>query len=119
MPTDPTAVVALLEIAAICLTDHPESDFSFEELLAEARYLGGDEFPIAPAEARDALATSDIVVPGPEGMDRMVGVSDPPLPKCTTPESDEARRFAPPGPRESRSEAHHRVMVSRVRPLGL
>lgn len=42
-PNDLEAIVMLIELAAISLTPKPESDFTFEELLTEARAYGGGE----------------------------------------------------------------------------
>jgi hypothetical protein len=51
-PTDLEAIVVLLEIAAILLTDSPESRFTEAELFARARELGGDECPINERDMR-------------------------------------------------------------------
>ena len=40
---DLEAIVTLLELAAITLTESPTSTFTYEQLVTEARRYGGDE----------------------------------------------------------------------------
>jgi hypothetical protein len=54
-PDDLDAIKTLLELAAIYLTPRPNTQFTFEQLLAEARTIGGDEFVIEEKLAREAL----------------------------------------------------------------
>ncbi len=52
---DLEAIVVLLELAAIQLTTSPESEFTFEQLIDEARSIGGEGMTIDPKNARIVL----------------------------------------------------------------
>ncbi|KAB2910495.1 MAG: hypothetical protein F9K40_02520 [Kofleriaceae bacterium] len=52
---DLEAIVTLLELAAICLTHAPDADFTTEQLLAEARRLGGEEIHLEENDVRIVL----------------------------------------------------------------
>lgn len=51
-PSDLEAIVTLLEISAIYLTPSPGARFTFDQLLAQAREIGGDELPLDEADVR-------------------------------------------------------------------
>lgn len=59
--TDLEAIVTLLEIAAITLTDRPDATFSKEELLACARDYAGDEIEIEDADVETVLKKASFV----------------------------------------------------------
>ena len=52
---DLEAIVTLLELAAICLTTSPESEFTTEQLIAEARQLGGEEITLDEIDIKNVL----------------------------------------------------------------
>jgi hypothetical protein len=52
---DLEAIVTLLELAAIYLTHTPDSDFTVEDLFAEARRIGGDELLLEESDVRIVL----------------------------------------------------------------
>jgi hypothetical protein len=54
-PRDLEAIVMLLELGAIYLTQGPDSTFTTEELLAEARRIGGDEIVLDEKDVRIVL----------------------------------------------------------------
>lgn len=60
-PHDLEAIVTLLELGAIFLTDEPDSDFTFDELLAQARAISGDDFFLEETDARIVLANSSFL----------------------------------------------------------
>ncbi len=53
--TDLEAIVTLLELGAIELTPAPNTRFTFEQLLAEARRYGGDEITLDERDVRIVL----------------------------------------------------------------
>lgn len=66
-PTDLEGIVTMLEIAAIYLTPAPGSWFTVEQLLAEAKTIGGDEYVIDEADARIVIANAGFLVKGNGG----------------------------------------------------
>jgi hypothetical protein len=54
-PRDLEAIVMLLELGAIYLTQGPDSTFTTDELLAEARRIGGDEIVLDEKDVRIVL----------------------------------------------------------------
>jgi hypothetical protein len=54
-PHDLEQIVLLLELGAIQLTPEPDTAFTFEELLAEAREVGGEDFRLEEADVRIVL----------------------------------------------------------------
>jgi hypothetical protein len=60
-PHDLEAIVTLLELGAIYLTADPGSDFTFEELLVQAREIGGSDFVLEEADARIVLDSSSFL----------------------------------------------------------
>ncbi len=51
-PHDLEAIITLLELAAIFLTNAPGDQFTYEQLLAQARELAGDDFVLEDADAK-------------------------------------------------------------------
>jgi hypothetical protein len=68
---DLEAIVSLLELAAICLTDTPASDFTAEELIAEARRIGGPEIELDEGDVRIVLAAGGLLKKAPKGRLRL------------------------------------------------
>jgi hypothetical protein len=58
---DLEALVTLLEVAALSLSDNPESTFSRDELIQEARLMAGTEFEIDERDARIVLEKATFV----------------------------------------------------------
>ena len=58
---DLEALVTLLEVAALSLTRTPETTFTRDELLAEARSLGGESIEIDERDARIVLEKAAFV----------------------------------------------------------
>ena len=58
---DKEALLTLLEVAALSLTDTPESTFTLEDLIREARQLGGEQVPIDPRDAMNVLEKAKFV----------------------------------------------------------
>jgi hypothetical protein len=54
-PRDLEAIMTLLELAAISLTEGPDSSFTSEELLNRARELGGSEVQIIETDVKIVL----------------------------------------------------------------
>lgn len=54
-PKDLEAIMLLLELAAINLTSGPDSEFTIDELLAEARDLGADELQLEETDVKIVL----------------------------------------------------------------
>lgn len=54
-PRDLEAIVMLLELAAIYLTQGPESTFTARELIDEARVIGGDGLQLDEADVKIVL----------------------------------------------------------------
>jgi len=54
-PRDLEGIVSVLEIAAIYLTEDPESTFTEAELLAKAHEISGADFPFQDVDARIVL----------------------------------------------------------------
>lgn len=54
-PKDLEAIVLVLELAAIRLTDGPDSTFSVAELLAAAREIGGEQLKIEESDIKIVL----------------------------------------------------------------
>ena len=52
---DLEAIVTLLEVAALSLTTEPEATFTIEDLVDEARDLGGEEVPIQERDLKIVL----------------------------------------------------------------
>lgn len=65
-PRDLEAIVVLLELAAIYLTHGPDSTFAAEQLLAEARSIGGEEIPLEETDVQIVLGKAGFLrkVPG-------------------------------------------------------
>ena len=53
--TDLEAIVTLLELGAIELTPEPDARFTYDELLAEARSIGGDEITLDERDVKIVL----------------------------------------------------------------
>lgn len=53
--TDLEAIVTLLDLAAISLTPDPSARFTYEQLLAEARDIGGDEITLDERDVKIVL----------------------------------------------------------------
>lgn len=52
---DLEAIVTLLELAAIYLTSTPDSDFTADQLLNEARRIGGGDLPLEESDVQIVL----------------------------------------------------------------
>ena len=57
-PRDLEVIVSLLEVAAIFLTEDPDSTFTEDELVARACALGGDEVPVAASDMRIVIRSA-------------------------------------------------------------
>lgn len=53
--TDLETLVTILEVAALSLTDHPEAEFSADDLIAEARTIAGDGVIIDDQDVKNVL----------------------------------------------------------------
>ena len=58
---DLEAIVTVLELAAIYLTPVPESEFTAEDLFAEARNIGGEELPLEEHDMQIVLDHADFL----------------------------------------------------------
>lgn len=70
-PRDLEALVALLEVAAIFLTERPESSFTAEQLIAEARKIAGEEFGFDAADMKIVLDGMTTVIRTGDGKFRL------------------------------------------------
>lgn len=52
---DKEALLTLLEVSALALSDTPEATFSLEDLIAQAQELGGEAVPIDPKDAKNIV----------------------------------------------------------------
>lgn len=60
-PRDLEAIVTLLEVAALSLTTEPDATFTLEQLIREARDLGGDEISIEERDVRIVLEKANFL----------------------------------------------------------
>lgn len=66
-PTDLEAIVTTLEIASIYLTPAPDTRFSYEQLLAQARDLVGEELPLDERDVRIVVDNAKFLRKHPGG----------------------------------------------------
>jgi hypothetical protein len=59
--TDLGVIVTLLEVAALSLTPKPGATFSFEQLVGEARELGGEHFDLNEKDVKNVLKKARFV----------------------------------------------------------
>lgn len=57
-PRDLEAIVSLLELAALSLTDKPGAQFTEEQLIEEAQSIAGDEFKVVIGDAKLVIGKS-------------------------------------------------------------
>jgi len=60
--TDLEAIVLLLELGAIHLTPDPSARFTFEQLLATVRDIGGDEIVLDERDVRIVMPFMDKMI---------------------------------------------------------
>ena len=58
---DLEAIVTLLEVAALTLTTEPGGTFTFEELVHEARAIGGDEVKLDDRDIKIVMEKANFV----------------------------------------------------------
>lgn len=60
-PRDLEAIVTVMDIAALCLTNAPDDTFTFEQLFAEMNNLGGPDLQFEERDVRTVLATYPMI----------------------------------------------------------
>ena len=58
---DLEAIITLLEVAALSLTTEPEERFTLEELVREARAIGGDEIELDDRDIKIVMEKANFI----------------------------------------------------------